>query len=98
MVREYPALVITDGRDQSKNSGNPAFAHLNLCPATTSCAQWKETLVITKYLYITVSTLRPTYPSSLPLNSLIIPYIHLKPLNIIKYLTNPLPSKHYSQR
>ena len=27
MVREYPALVITDVRDLSKNSGNPAFAH-----------------------------------------------------------------------
>ena len=27
-----PALVITDARDLSKNSGNPAFAHLNLCP------------------------------------------------------------------
>ena len=32
MVREYPALVITDARDLSKNSGNPAFAHPNLCP------------------------------------------------------------------
>ena len=32
MVREYPALGITDVRDVSKNSGNPAFAHPNLCP------------------------------------------------------------------
>ena len=32
MVREYPALVITDARDLSENSGNPAFAHPNLCP------------------------------------------------------------------
>ena len=32
MVREYPALVITDARDLSKNSVSPAFAHLNLCP------------------------------------------------------------------
>ena len=32
MVREYPALVITDVRDLSKNSGNPAFVHPNLCP------------------------------------------------------------------
>ena len=32
MVREYPALVITDARDLSKNSGNPAFAHPNLFP------------------------------------------------------------------
>ena len=32
MVREYPALVITDARDLSKNSGNTAFAHPNLCP------------------------------------------------------------------
>ena len=30
MVREYPALVITDVRDLNKNSGNPAFAHPNL--------------------------------------------------------------------
>ena len=35
MVREYPALVITDGRDLSKNSENPAFAPPNLCPAHT---------------------------------------------------------------
>ena len=28
MVREYPALVITDARDLSKNSGNPAFASI----------------------------------------------------------------------
>ena len=27
MVWEYPALVITDARDLTKNSGNPAFAH-----------------------------------------------------------------------
>ena len=33
MVREYPTLVITDARDLSKNSGNPAFAHPNLGPA-----------------------------------------------------------------
>ena len=32
MVREYPALVKTNARDLSKNSGNPAFAHPNLCP------------------------------------------------------------------
>ena len=32
MVREYPALVITDARDLSENSGNLAFAHPNLCP------------------------------------------------------------------
>ena len=32
MVREYIALVITDARDLSKNRGNPAFAHPNLCP------------------------------------------------------------------
>ena len=31
MMRDYPALVITDARDLSKNSGNPAFAHPNLC-------------------------------------------------------------------
>ena len=32
MVREYPALVITDAWDLSKNSGNLAFAQPNLCP------------------------------------------------------------------
>ena len=32
MMRECPALVITGVRGQSKNNGNPAFAHLNLCP------------------------------------------------------------------
>ena len=32
MVREYPALVITDSRDLSESSGNLAFAHLNFCP------------------------------------------------------------------
>ena len=32
MVREYPALVITDVGDLSKNSGNNAFTHLILCP------------------------------------------------------------------
>ena len=32
MVREYPALVITDARDLSKNSGNPAFADPNFRP------------------------------------------------------------------
>ena len=30
----YGSLVITDVRDMSKNSGNPAFAHPNLCPET----------------------------------------------------------------
>ena len=35
MVRDIPAHVITDVRDPSKNSGNPAFAHLNLCPVPT---------------------------------------------------------------
>ena len=37
MVREYPALVTTDARDLSENSGNPAFAHPNLCPAPVLC-------------------------------------------------------------
>ena len=32
VVSMDPALVITDARDLSKNSGNPAFAHPNLCP------------------------------------------------------------------
>ena len=35
MVREYPALA----RDLSKNSGNPAFAHPNLCPETLNIGQ-----------------------------------------------------------
>ena len=38
MVREYPALVITDARDASKNSGNPAFAHPSLCLTNDQCA------------------------------------------------------------
>ena len=33
MVRDIPTRVITDVRDPSKDSGIPAFAHLNLCPA-----------------------------------------------------------------
>ena len=32
MMREFPPHVITDVRDQSKNNGNPAFAHPNMCP------------------------------------------------------------------
>ena len=35
--------MITDVRDSSKNSGNPAFAHLNLCP---DLYQGKELLFI----------------------------------------------------
>ena len=31
MVREYPAVVITDERELSKNSENPAVAHPHLC-------------------------------------------------------------------
>ena len=37
MVRDIPALVITDARDLSKNSGNHAFAHSNLCPDISTC-------------------------------------------------------------
>ena len=36
MVWDIPAHVITDARDLSKNSGNPAFAHPNLCPVMSS--------------------------------------------------------------
>ena len=36
MVWDIPALVITDARDLSKNSWNPAFAHPNLCPVRSS--------------------------------------------------------------
>ena len=36
MMREYPALVITDARDLRKNGRNPPFAHLNLCPGNNS--------------------------------------------------------------
>ena len=39
MVQEYPVLVITDARDLSKNSGNPACAHPNLCPARNSSVE-----------------------------------------------------------
>ena len=41
MVREYPALVIADVRDLSKNSGDPAYAHpYYLCPASYTPTQW----------------------------------------------------------
>ena len=32
MVWDIPTHVITNVRDLSKNSGNPAFAHSYLCP------------------------------------------------------------------
>ena len=32
MVQNIPAHVITDVRDQSENSRNPVFAHLNFYP------------------------------------------------------------------
>ena len=57
MVREYPALVITDTRDLSKNSWNPAFAHPNLCPA------WMSKGVITDGIFRLVNTKKKYQPS-----------------------------------
>ena len=61
MVREYPALVITDALDLSKNSGNPAFAHPNLCPAThgvlVAVPTGNTTVVVTIRSAVTLATL-----------------------------------------
>ena len=62
MVREYPALVITDALDLSKNSGNPAFAHPNSCPAThgvlvAAVPTGNTTVVVTIRSAVTLATL-----------------------------------------
>ena len=51
MVRNIPTHVIADVRDLSKNSRNPVFAHLNLCPVVICTQLTKNTTKIANFIW-----------------------------------------------